>query len=130
MSFLISQFTPLPVSKADLSGRTVIITGMFLCSFILNRGANVGLGLEAARHLARFNPKKLILACRNQEKGQKAIKSITETTKVADGIVECWGLDLSSFENVKAFARRGIFPFHTLDEAYNQLKGNWIDWIS
>ena len=70
-------------------------------------GANVGLGLEAARHLARFNPKKLILACRNQEKGQKAVNDINGTTNVAAGVVESWELDLSSFENVKAFAKRG-----------------------
>jgi NAD(P)-dependent dehydrogenase (short-subunit alcohol dehydrogenase family) len=73
----------------------------------LTAGANVGLGLEAAKHLARFNPHKLILACRNQEKGDRAVRYITETTSVAAGIVECWELDLASFDSVKAFAKRG-----------------------
>jgi hypothetical protein len=73
----------------------------------LRIGANVGLGLDAARHLARYNPKKLILACRNLEKGEKAVKSINETTKVAGGVVETWELDLASFESVKNFAKRG-----------------------
>jgi NAD(P)-dependent dehydrogenase (short-subunit alcohol dehydrogenase family) len=70
------------------------------------------LGLEAARHLARMNPKKLILACRNTEKGNTAVRSINETTGVAKGVVECWELDLSSFENVKAFAKRGQSNLH------------------
>jgi len=71
-------------------------------------GSNVGLGLEAARHLAKMNPKKLILACRNQEKGERAVRYINETTNVAPGIVEMWQLDLASFDSVKAFAKRGI----------------------
>jgi hypothetical protein len=73
-------------------------------------GANVGLGLEAARHLARFNPQKLILACRNQERGDTGVRYITETTSVAAGVVECWQLDLASFDSVKAFAKRGPPP--------------------
>ena len=84
------------------------------------------MGLEAARHLARMNPKKLILACRNTEKGARAVRSINETTGVANGVVECWELDLASFENVKAFAKRGQ---STQSEAYNKLKRNWTDWI-
>ena len=76
-------------------------------SVLLIVGANVGLGLEAARHLARFNPKKLILACRSKERGERAVKYINETTNVAQGVVETWELDLASFENVKAFAKRG-----------------------
>jgi retinol dehydrogenase 12 len=55
-----------------------------------------------------MNPQRLILACRNQEKGNKAVQYINETTDVAKGVVECWKLDLASFENVKAFAKRGI----------------------
>jgi NAD(P)-dependent dehydrogenase (short-subunit alcohol dehydrogenase family) len=74
---------------------------------LLTLGANVGLGLEAARHLARMNPKKLILACRNLEKGQRAVQYINETTNVAKDVVETWDLDLSKFDNVKAFAKRG-----------------------
>ena len=72
-------------------------------------GANTGLGLEAAKHLARFNPRKLIIACRNTVKGEKAVRYINETTNVTPGVVETWELDLSSFDTVKAFAKRGIF---------------------
>lgn len=51
----------------DLSGKTVIITG-----------GNSGLGLECARHIARMmgkGPKagRLIIACRNVEKGTRAL---------------------------------------------------------
>jgi NAD(P)-dependent dehydrogenase (short-subunit alcohol dehydrogenase family) len=49
----------------------------------------------------------LIIACRNTEKGQKAVNYINETTNVAPGVVETWELDLANFENVKAFAKRG-----------------------
>ena len=51
-----------PVATSDLTGRTVIVTG-----------ANSGLGFEAAKHFARMNPGKLILACRSREKGEKAL---------------------------------------------------------
>jgi len=67
----------------------------------------VGLGLEAAKHLATYNPTKLILACRNLEKGNSGVRYINETTNVAPGVVECWQLDLGSFDSVKAFAKRG-----------------------
>jgi len=70
-------------------------------------GANTGLGVEAAKHLARFSPRKLILACRNSAKGEKAVRYINETTRVTPGVVETWELDLASFESVNAFAKRG-----------------------
>jgi retinol dehydrogenase 12 len=83
------------------------LSQVILPSNFLILGANVGLGLEVSRQLARFNPKKLILACRNQEKGSKAVNSICETTNVAKGVVEAWELDLANFESVKAFAKKG-----------------------
>jgi FlaA1/EpsC-like NDP-sugar epimerase len=52
-----------PVVTADLTGKTVVVTG-----------ANMGLGFEAAKHLARMNPKKLIIAVRSQEKGEETVK--------------------------------------------------------
>lgn len=106
--FLVSQFTSLPLSTTDLSGRTAIVTGTLDVVIDLTVGSNVGLGLEAARHLARMNPKKLVLACRNQEKGQRAVRYINETTGIGKDVVETWELDLASFGSVKAFAKRGI----------------------
>ena len=39
------------------------------------------------------------------------MRYINETTNVAKGVVETWELDLGSFDNVKAFAKRGIKTF-------------------
>ena len=52
-----------PVEHVDLTGKTVVVVG-----------ANVGLGFEAAKHFASMNPKRLVLGCRSQEKGQAAIQ--------------------------------------------------------
>jgi NAD(P)-dependent dehydrogenase (short-subunit alcohol dehydrogenase family) len=53
------------VVKTDLSGKTVLITG-----------ANSGLGFEAAKHFASMNPARLIIVCRNQEKGEVTSKGM------------------------------------------------------
>jgi retinol dehydrogenase-12 len=79
----------------DFSGQTVIVTG-----------SNVGLGLEAARHFARLNCAKLILAVRTVSKGEKAKESILSSTKRKSDCIEVWPLDLSSSASVKAFAKR------------------------
>lgn len=68
-------------------------------------GANTGLGFEAARHLVRLGADKVILACRNLEKGEAAVKDIEASTKRI-GVAEVWSLDLSSFESVKEFAKK------------------------
>ena len=52
-----------PVAHVDLTGKTVVVVG-----------ANVGLGFEAAKHFASMNPKRLVLCCRGQEKGQAAVQ--------------------------------------------------------
>jgi retinol dehydrogenase 12 len=62
-SFLQDHFWKVePVVRVDLTGKTVVVVG-----------ANVGLGFEAAKHFASMNPKRLVLACRSQEKGQAAV---------------------------------------------------------
>lgn len=63
LDFLRDQWasTP-PVVTANLAEKTVVVTG-----------ANTGLGFEASKHFARMNPGKLILACRNQQKGEAAL---------------------------------------------------------
>ena len=52
-----------PVVQVDLTGKTVVVVG-----------ANVGLGFEATKHFASMNPKRLVLGCRSQEKGQAAVQ--------------------------------------------------------
>jgi len=82
-----------PVVKVDLTGKTVIVTG-----------ANVGLGFEAAKHFATMNPARLILACRNPEKGKAALSKLSQETGYSKA--EIWTLDLGSFASVREFADR------------------------
>jgi len=61
--FVLNHLTALPpLERYDLTGRTVLVVG-----------ATGGLGFEAAKHFARMNPRKLIVTCRQEEKGLKAI---------------------------------------------------------
>ncbi|QDS68710.1 hypothetical protein FKW77_003841 [Venturia effusa] len=82
------------VPEVDLSGKTIIITG-----------ANIGLGFEAAKHLARRNVSKLILACRDVKKGEAAKIDILNSIETNTAI-EVWEVDLSKYESVVAFGRR------------------------
>ncbi|KAK3800256.1 hypothetical protein RRG08_018866 [Elysia crispata] len=74
-----------------LSGKTVIITG-----------ANTGIGKETARDLARRGG-RIILACRNLEKGENARREIAEDTNNQEVIFK--ELDLSSFASIQKFAK-------------------------
>lgn len=76
-------FEPTP---ALLTGRTVIVTG-----------ANTGLGLEAAIHLARLEPAQLILAVRTVAKGETAKRIISEKSGLAEDKMSVWELNLASF---------------------------------
>jgi NAD(P)-dependent dehydrogenase (short-subunit alcohol dehydrogenase family) len=69
----------------DLTGRTVVVTG-----------ANSGIGLVAARELARAGG-RVVLAVRNTAKGDAAAATITGETEVR-------ALDLSDLASVRAFA--------------------------
>ncbi|RSL62491.1 hypothetical protein CEP54_005678 [Fusarium duplospermum] len=94
MSFwesLRGQFVTLPYPEQDCTGRVVIVTG-----------SNTGLGLEAARHFVRLNASKVILACRNVDKGEAAKKDIEESTGRRH-VAQVWHLDLCSYESVKSF---------------------------
>ncbi|KAK8035340.1 hypothetical protein PG993_010335 [Apiospora rasikravindrae] len=102
--FFVSQWTPLPYPATDCTDKVVIVTG-----------GNVGLGLEAARHFTRLNAAKVIIACRNTEKGNAAKTDIESTTPNRKGAVEVWPLDLSSFESVKDFCRRADQQLDRLD---------------
>ncbi|WP_320669835.1 oxidoreductase [Patulibacter defluvii] len=69
----------------DLAGRTVVVTG-----------ANSGIGLVAARELARAGA-RTVLAVRDPEKGARAAATIA-------GEVEVRPLDLADLASVRAFA--------------------------
>ncbi|KAH9965249.1 hypothetical protein BC827DRAFT_1265275 [Russula dissimulans] len=79
-----------PVERVDLTGKTVVVIG-----------ANVGLGFEAAKHFASMNPKRLVLGCRSEEKGQVALQAIQATGfKNAELAL----VDLARFASVSEFA--------------------------
>jgi NAD(P)-dependent dehydrogenase (short-subunit alcohol dehydrogenase family) len=74
------------------TGRTAVITG-----------ANSGIGLEAARELARAGA-HVVLACRDTAKGDAAAQAIR--TAVPDAKLDVEALDLASLDSVRAFAGR------------------------
>jgi retinol dehydrogenase 12 len=84
-----------PLVETSLKGKTYIVTG-----------ANIGLGLEAARNLVRLEASKVILAVRSVEKGEGAKASILESTWGSDDTIEVWPLSLLSTASVKEFAAR------------------------
>jgi NAD(P)-dependent dehydrogenase (short-subunit alcohol dehydrogenase family) len=92
-------------SKKRLDGKTVIVTG-----------ANTGIGKETARDLAQRGA-KVILGCRDLERGKKACDEIiasTDNTKV-----EVQHLDLSSLASVRKFANNIINTEPHLDVLIN-----------
>ncbi|KAH9479748.1 Short chain dehydrogenase sol3 [Psilocybe cubensis] len=92
--FISQQRSPVaPVIVRDLRGKTIIVTG-----------ANIGIGLETAKHFARMKPARLILACRSKERGDAAVEQIKKETGCEN--VELWILNLGEFASVKAFAER------------------------
>ncbi|KAI5854499.1 hypothetical protein GGS23DRAFT_619752 [Durotheca rogersii] len=78
----------------DLSGKTAIVTG-----------ASVGLGLEAARQLLDLGC-KVIIAVRDQSRGERARREITEGRDISPDMAEVWKLDLASYDSVTRFAER------------------------
>src|SRR5215212_3639737 len=76
-----------PEKLPSLDGRTAIVTG-----------ANSGIGLAAARELARAGA-HVVLAVRNTEKGERAAASLP-----APGDVEVRRLDLADLASIREFA--------------------------
>jgi NAD(P)-dependent dehydrogenase (short-subunit alcohol dehydrogenase family) len=80
----------------DLTGKTAIVTG-----------ANSGIGYEMALALARKEA-TVILACRNKDKGEAAVRQIDQECPEAKA--ELMQLDLSDLASVRRFA--GDFASH------------------
>ncbi|XP_063076372.1 retinol dehydrogenase 12 [Engraulis encrasicolus] len=77
-------------STARLEGKTVIITG-----------ANTGIGKETAKDLAKRGA-RIILACRDVEKAETALKEIIDESGNQSIVVR--KLDLSDTKSIKEFA--------------------------
>jgi NAD(P)-dependent dehydrogenase (short-subunit alcohol dehydrogenase family) len=89
----------------DQTGKVVIVTG-----------ANTGLGFQDARAMAAKGA-RVILACRNQEKGKAAVEKILAENPSA--AVEIASLDLSSLESVRVFAEKFLAENDRLDLLIN-----------
>ncbi|HET9914951.1 MAG TPA: oxidoreductase [Anaerolineales bacterium] len=89
----------------DLTGKVAVVTG-----------ANSGLGYETARALACKNA-TVILACRNKQKGEAAIRRIVQ--EYPEAKTECMRLDLSDLTAVRCFADEFTGRYHRLDLLIN-----------
>lgn len=76
----------------SLKGKVFVVTG-----------GNSGLGKQSVLDLARHEPQEIWLTARTVEKADEAIKDIK--TKVPNANIKPLGMDLSSFESIKAAAR-------------------------
>ncbi len=85
----------------DQTGRVAIVTG-----------ANTGIGFETARGLAQKGA-TVVLACRNREKGEAALRRIPSATATLEE------LDLSDLDSVAAFAERFTAIHQRLDLLIN-----------
>ena len=94
-----------PEEIPDLTGQTVLITG-----------ANSGLGLESTRLLAGRGA-EVVMACRNQTKGQEALDSIK--AKQPDANLVLMSLDLADQQSVKDFAEAFSARYSKLDVLLN-----------
>ncbi len=81
-----------PETSPNLSGKVSIVTG-----------SNVGLGLETAKRLAEKGA-TVILACRSEQRAQKALHEIESELPSTKGRVHFIQLDLCSQASVKSFA--------------------------
>lgn len=89
----------------DLTGKIAVVTG-----------ANSGIGYEMARALARRNA-RVVLACRDQDKGETAVRQIERQHPQAQA--ERMRLDLSDLASVRCFADEFTSRYTRLDILIN-----------
>ena len=85
-------------SPVTLHGKTVIVTG-----------SNSGIGKATAKNMVERGA-KVILACRDVEKGHEAASEITQEKSQ----VKVMKLDLSSFDSVRTFVKEVSFTSFVL----------------
>lgn len=89
----------------DLQGKTIIVTG-----------GNSGLGYESVKAFAQKGA-KVVLACRNLEKGEKAKREILKEN--ISGEIHVMQLDLANLISVKTFAEQFKQQNNQLDVLLN-----------
>lgn len=82
-----SSRVPVIPAHAELSGKTVLVTG-----------ANVGLGFESVRNFLRLLPSMVVMGVRSVEKGEHAAATLRR--EFQDARIEVWELDMESFRSV------------------------------
>lgn len=92
--------------ETRIDGKVVVITG-----------ANSGIGKETAIDLAKRGG-KIYIACRNQQRGEDALKEIKDVS--GSNNVHFLQLDLSSMESIREFSRK----FHGLESQLHILINN------
>jgi NAD(P)-dependent dehydrogenase (short-subunit alcohol dehydrogenase family) len=97
--------------QADLTGKTCVVTG-----------ASAGIGLAAARELARLGA-RVVMAVRNPEKGERARRAVMGATGRE---VEMAVVDLASRRSIRAFARDLAARHPRLDVLVNNA-GIWSE---
>jgi len=97
--------------RADLSGKTCLVTG-----------ASAGIGLAAARGLARLGA-RVVMAVRDPAKGERARRSVMGATGRE---VEMAVVDLASRKSIRAFARDLTARHPKLDVLVNNA-GIWSE---
>ncbi|KAG2118320.1 short-chain dehydrogenase [Suillus clintonianus] len=91
--FLREQWTDLPISTTDVSDQSLVVVG-----------ANVGLGNEAAVHLAQLKPKSLLITSRDEVKCEQSKADVETRSGMTD--IKSWPLELSSFDSVRSFVNK------------------------
>jgi NAD(P)-dependent dehydrogenase (short-subunit alcohol dehydrogenase family) len=89
----------------DLAGQTAVVTG-----------ASAGIGLETARYLAAHGA-RVVLACRDQDRGQRAAQQITGARR--QPAVRAEVLDLADLASVRRFADRILARHAGIDVLVN-----------
>ncbi len=71
---------------------------------IIITGATSGIGYECALQMAKIAPnEQIVIACRNQQSGNKIIQNIKQKTGHKNII--CLPLDLESLQSVREFTK-------------------------
>jgi NAD(P)-dependent dehydrogenase (short-subunit alcohol dehydrogenase family) len=104
--FIYRQFIHYPPAPttASFKGQTIIVTG-----------GSGGLGLATCRSLLEKGAAKVIIACRNVDKGKAAAQGLREITACSHDAVDVWPLDLGSYASVVEFSERVKSQLERLD---------------